>query len=61
MQFEDTFKGISLEAIQKAAAEKKGLEGFTPFAEDIDGNMLCVEEASGMICTWDPEESEVNE
>ena len=37
------------------------LPGLTAFARDVDGGMLCIEEASGLVVSWDAEDKAVCE
>ena len=56
MQFMDTFRGLSVSEIKQTSVGA----GLTPFAKDIDTNVLCVNQA-GKVVTWDSEEKMVIE
>ena len=47
----DTFRGLSVSEIKQTSVGS----GLSPFAKDIESNILCVNQA-GKVVTWDSEE-----
>jgi len=57
IHFLETMKGISIREIKSTTVNAN----LTPFAKDMDGNYLCIENSSGNVVIWDSADGEQSE